>query len=132
MDVAFAVIAVRLVVSLGMWRWNAWDAAERQWFRGARTRPSSRVAIYVIAVLLGLLVVAVVAALGGLEGPLRASGAPFVEYLTPAAVVGGVDPRPRADRPRRLDRGVRARLSDVPLAGAIARVILRPCDSEPR
>ncbi len=88
-DVAFAVIAVRLVVSLGMWRWNAWDAAERQWFRGGRSRPSSRVAIYVIAVLLGLLVVAVVAALGGLEGPLRASGAPFVEYLTPAAVLGG-------------------------------------------
>jgi hypothetical protein len=31
-DVAFAVIAVWLVVRLGMWRWDAWDAAERQWF----------------------------------------------------------------------------------------------------
>ncbi len=87
-DVAFAIIAVKLVVSLGMWRWNAWDAAERQWFRGARTTPSSRVAIYAIAVALGLLVVALVAVLGGLEGPLRAAGVPLVEYLRPALLIG--------------------------------------------
>ena len=89
-DVAFAVIAVKLVVGLGMWRWNAWDAAERQWFRGARSTPSSRFAIYAIAVALGLLVVALVLFLGGLEAPLRAAGVPFVEYLGPAlAIFGG-------------------------------------------
>ncbi len=88
-DTIVAVIAVRLVVSLGMWRWDAWDAAERQWFRGPRDAATSRFAVYGIASLLGLLVVAIVALLGGLVAPLAGAGVPLVEHLPSATLVGG-------------------------------------------
>jgi hypothetical protein len=81
-----AYLAVGAVVRLGMWRWAAWDAAERQWFRGPRTREPSRFAPYVIAVLLGGLVALVVATVSGLGPVLASLGVPGTELLVPITV----------------------------------------------
>lgn len=85
-DAAFAYLAVGAVVRLGMWRWAAWDAAERQWFRGPRTREPSRFSPYAIAVLLGGLVALVVATVSGLGPVLASLGVPGTELLVPVTV----------------------------------------------
>jgi hypothetical protein len=90
-DAVVALLLVQAVVRIGMWRWNAWDAAERQWFRGPRSSIPSRKATYGIAIGLGLMAFAVVILLSGLVAALVAAGWPrMADFPMAVAVVGGL------------------------------------------
>lgn len=82
-----AIFLFQAVVRVGMWRWNAWDAAERQWFRGQRTEPSPRGTVYWIGILLAAVAVSLVVILSGLDDVLVGAGWTWMGGFTMVIVI---------------------------------------------
>jgi hypothetical protein len=86
-----AILLFQLVVRIGMWRWNSWDAAERQWFRGARVDIPSRSTVHGIGILLATLVAALVVIVSGLDDALVQQGVNWMaSFTTVTAVLAGL------------------------------------------